>query len=410
MARWNILSARKVDALKRDGVYADGAGLYLRIRGNARYWIYIYHLAGKRREMGLGAQPGVTLAAARARAQGARELLAGGADPLAQRVSEVISVPTFGELADDWVKERASSVRSEKSVARWKRLLGKGGPAAPLRSIPVDQLTAISIAAALNATWSTKPSHTIARNYIEAVLDKAKVLGHREGDNPARWDGNLEHLLSEAPKAEGHHAALPVSDLPAFVAQLRERPAMAARALELTILTAARSGEVFGATWAEIDLDAALWTVPAARMKAGREHRVPLSAPALELLRTVEPLRGTGDWLFPGQRAGRPLSTMAMDMMLRRMGVEATVHGFRSTFRDWAADETDHPREVAEAALAHRVGDATERAYRRGDALEKRRALMADWAAYCGSVPLEAAAEEGRAVHQSSEAAAPGSL
>ena len=185
---------------------------------------------------------------------------------------------------------------------------------------------------------------------------------------------------------------------------------MAARALELTILTAARSGEVFGATWAEIDLDAALWTVPAARMKAGREHRVPLSAPAVGLLRAVEPLRGEGDWVFPGQRAGRPLSTMAMDMMLRRMGSEVTVHGFRSTFRDWVGELTDHPREVAEAALAHRVGDATERAYRRGDALEKRRALMSDWATYCGSSLPGLTAQEGEAVHQSSQSDSPGSL
>ena len=384
MARWNLLSARKVDGLKRDGVYADGSGLYLRVRGNARYWIFIYHLQGKRREMSLGALPGVTLARGREKAQGAREVLARGSDPLRERDVTVLAIPSFGNVADDWIKDRASTVRSAKSVARWSRLLGEGGPAGPLRATPVNEVTTQHIVDALIRTWSKTPSHVMARNYIEAVLDKAKALGHRGGDNPARWDGHLEHLMPEKPKAGGHHAALPSGELPDFLARLRARPAMAARALEFTILTAARSGEALGSRWSEIDLQQRVWIVPAERMKAGRQHRVPLTDAALAILQPLAELR-EGDFVFPGQQRGQPLSGMAMEMMLRRMDMKVTVHGFRSTFKDWATDHTSFIDQLSEHALAHVVGDASRRAYARSDMLEKRRGLMDAWSAFCGS-------------------------
>ena len=249
--------------------------------------------------------------------------------------------------------------------------------------------------AVLQPIWQEKnETASRLRGRIERVLDAAKAKGLRTGENPARWRGHLDTLLPKRQKLQrGHHPAMPYTEVPAFVAELRTREAMAARALEFAILTAARSGEVLGAMWGEVDLKAEVWTVPAMRMKAGREHRVPLTAPAIAILRALEALRPEDDdkgaYIFPGQRKGRPLSGMAMEMLLRRQKLEITVHGFRSSFRDWAAEETGFPREIAEAALAHVVGDATERAYRRGDALEKRRELMTAWAAHCQSVAVK---------------------
>jgi integrase len=221
------------------------------------------------------------------------------------------------------------------------------------------------------------------RGRIERVLDAAKAKGLRSGENPARWRGHLNNLLPKRQKLpRGHHAAMPFADVPAFVADLRQREAVAALALEFTILTAGRSGEILGARWAEVDREAKVWTIPAERMKSGREHRVPLTARALEILDTVEKVRSS-DFVFPGRRRGRPLSPMSMTLLLRRMNVtNATVHGFRSAFRDWCGERTTFPREIAEAALAHVVGDPTERAYRRSDALEKRRKLMEAWAGF----------------------------
>jgi len=235
--------------------------------------------------------------------------------------------------------------------------------------------------------WQTKQeTASRVRGRIERVLDAAKAKGLRSGENPARWRGHLDHLLSKRRKlARGHHPAMPYPDVPAFMAALGERDAVAALALRFTILTAARSGEVLGARWSEIDRTTKTWVVPAERMKAGREHRVPLTDRACEILDALQAVR-SGDYVFPGQPQGRPLSSMAMEMLLRRMKVEsATVHGFRSSFRDWAGEATAFPREIAESALAHTVGDATERAYRRGDALEKRRLLMDAWARFVGA-------------------------
>ena len=236
--------------------------------------------------------------------------------------------------------------------------------------------------AVLKPVWAEVPaSAAMMRGYIESVLDIAKVGGHRTGDNPARWAGHLEHLLPARQRlARGHHAAMPFAEVPAHVAVLRQQGALAARALEFTILTAARTSETLKARWDEFDLDQAVWTVPAARMKAGKEHRVPLAEAVVSLLRDLEQ---RSDYVFASRSGEKPLSGMAMEMVMRRMKVDATVHGFRSSFRDWAGECSDTPREVAEAALAHTIGNAAELAYRRGDALEKRRKLMEGWAAYC---------------------------
>ena len=259
----------------------------------------------------------------------------------------------------------------------------------PSRSLPsASPKSTRDVLKVLSPIWLTK-SETASRlrGRIERVLDFAKVRGWRTGDNPALWRGHLKSILPARQRlARGHHAAMPYRDVPAFLQALQGKEALAARALEYLILTAARSGEVLGATWEEIDFDAAVWTVPAARMKAGREHRVPLSARAVAILKALHEVR-ISDFIFPGQAKGRPLSGMAFEMLMRRMKADAfTPHGFRSAFRDWAGDATSFPREVAEQALAHRVGDATERAYRRADALEKRRRLMVAWADYCGTV------------------------
>jgi integrase len=259
--------------------------------------------------------------------------------------------------------------------------------AAPLRKLPVDAIDTAAVLSVLKPIWQAKPETASRfRGRVEQVLDAAKAKGHRTGENPARWRGHLDKLLAKRQKlTRGHHAAMAYTELPAFISRLRDRQteSVSALALEFAILTAARSGEVLGMRWDEVDDAAKVWTVPPTRMKAAREHRVPLSARALAILDEAKKARA-GAFVFPGSRGGRPLSVMAMEMVLRRMGRDSvTVHGFRSAFRDWAGNETQFAREVAEAALAHVIGDAAERAYRRGDALEKRRALMEAWASYC---------------------------
>lgn len=379
----NRLSARTVATLNKPGIYADGAGLYFRVKSaTARSWVFVWHANGKRRETGLGAPPAVGLARARDKAQQVREVLADGRDPVALRRADH-AIPTFGEAADAFIKQRTASVRSEKSVARWKRAIGKGGYAEELRTLRIDKVATADVLAVLKSKWESHPSSAgLLRGYIESVLDVAKVSGHRTGDNPAVWAGHLEHLLPARKRlVRGHHASMPFAEVPAHMAALRAQNLMSARALEFTILTAARTSETLRARWSEFDMDHAVWTVPAERMKAGKEHRVPLSKPVVQLLRGVGASEGI---VFTARDGKKPMSTMAMDMLMRRMNVDATVHGFRSSFRDWAGETTEVSREVAEAALAHTVGNSAELAYRRGDALERRRTLMEDWAAFCG--------------------------
>jgi integrase len=375
------LSARSVATLTKPGRHSDGGGLYLNITATgARSWVFMWKVAGKRREMGLGSLRDVPLAKARERAADARQKLADGLDPIAVR--DKPKVMTFGEAADALIESMSSSWSSNKHRAQWRMTLAVY--CEPLRSKPVAEIGAEDVLKILQPLWATKPeTASRLRGRIERVLDFARARGQRSGENPARWRGNLDALLPKRAKLmRGHHKAMPFDDLPAFMASLREREGIAPRALEFAILTAARSGEVLGARWDEVNLDAGQWIVPATRMKAGREHRVPLSARAVEILRQLEQARFS-EFVFPGLKRNRPLSVMALDRVLRRMKVDVTVHGFRSAFRDWAGERTYFPREIAEAALAHLVGDAVERAYRRGDALEKRRLLMDDWARFC---------------------------
>jgi integrase len=393
----NRLSARHVQTLTKPGRHGDGGGLYLVVtKAGGRKWVFLYRRRqdGKLCEMGLGSLGSVPLARAREKAAEARALLADGKDPLATREASKSEdkVPTFGDLADQVIASHETGWRNDKHRAQWRMTLQTY--AGPLRPQRVDQITTEDVLAVLQPIWTTKAeTASRVRGRIEKVLDAAKAKGLRTGENPARWRGHLDHLLPKRQKLQrGHHPAMPWSEVPEFVARLRESKSVGALALEFVILTACRSGEVLrsvrdgevmGARWVEIDRTAKVWTVPALRMKAGREHRVPLCDRALVILDEVEYAR-RGDFIFPGQRGDQPLSEMALELILRRMRAKPyTVHGFRSSFRDWAGECTSFPREIAEAALAHTVGDKVERAYRRGDALERRRELMQAWANFC---------------------------
>jgi integrase len=384
------LAARAVATIAEPGRHSDGDGLYLNVTpSGARSWLFMWKRDGKRREMGLGSAGSVSLARARELASECRAQVAAGLDPIEARdaAAEIKrEKPTFGAIADALIAAKEIEWRNEKHRAQWRASLTEF--VAPLRSRPVDEIDTAAILAVLTPLWQAKPeTASRVRGRIEAVLDAAKAQGHRSGENPAAWRGHLAHLLPKRGKlTRGHHAAMDYRDVPAFVAKLRECDAIAAMALEFCILTATRSGEVYGARWSEIDMKAKVWTVPAGRMKAAREHRVPLSDRALAILEKLFEAR-TGDVVFPSPRGRRPLSHVAMAKVMRRLEIEqATVHGFRSAFRDWAGNETHFAREIAEAALAHVVGDKAEQAYRRGDALEKRRALMEAWGNFCEPV------------------------
>lgn len=387
------MASGKLTALKvakaKPGRHGDGAGLWLIVSGTgAKRWAYRFTIAGKVSEAGLGSYPEVSLELARGMAAEARKLSKAGKSPVeAKREAgrTAAAKPSFGQCADDFIASKGSEWRNDKHRAQWAMTLTNY--AGPLRAKPVDEIDTADVLAVLTPLWQEVPeTASRLRGRIEAVLDAARARGFipRNEANPARWRGHLDKLLPKRPKlSRGHHAALAYPELPGFVAKLRERDALAAMALEFAILTAARSGEVLAARWDEIDMASKVWTVPAKRMKAGREHRVPLSARALEILEKLSETR-TGEYVFPGQRKGRPLSNMAMEMVLRRMGMDhVTTHGMRSAFRDWCGNETHFAREVAEAALAHVVGDKAEQAYRRGDALAKRAELMDAWARYC---------------------------
>ncbi len=357
------LTARKVETAK-PGKYGDGGNLYLVVsKTGARKWVLRFTWRGKPAEKGLGSAAMVSLADARERAAADRRKVAQGINPIEERKRER-GIPNFGEVADDVRQSLSLGFRNEKHKAQWKSSLENY--ASRLRSMPVDTICTDDVLAVLKPIWTTKAeTASRVRGRIEKVLDAAKARGFRDGENPARWRGHLDHLLPRQSKlSRGHHAAMPYEDVATFIAELQKRESSAALALELCILTAARSGEILGMQWGEIDDDKKIWIVPANRMKAGREHRVPLSPRADAILRQLRKVT-TGDFVFPGQAHNRPLSNMAMEMMLRRMSVEnATVHGFRSTFRDWAGNVTDFPRELIETALAHVIGDKAEQAYR----------------------------------------------
>ena len=345
----------------------------------------MYARNGKRTELGLGGGRDLSLAKARAEAETLRSVLATGGDPKAVR-AKVEKIWTFGECADAYVEAMRPSWRNTKHAAQWAMTLTKY--AAPVRDRAVDELTTQDMLGVLQPLWKRTPETAERlRGRMENVLDAAKAKGLRSGENPARWRGHLDQLLPKRQRlTRGHHAALPYDALPDLMGDLRSREADAARALEFCILTAARSGEVLGATWNEIDLDKKIWAIAAERMKAAKEHRVPLSPRAVEVLEAMRE-NATAGFVFPGTRPDTPLSSMAMAMLLRRMKADVTVHGFRSTFRDWASETTEFPHEVCEMALAHTITNRAEAAYRRGDLFEKRRRLMEAWAAYCGPRP-----------------------
>jgi integrase len=391
------LTARGVQCLSEPGRHSDGGGLYLVVETKldaagkkyaSKRWAFIYRRKrdGKQTEMGLGGLSAVSLARARELAADARSMLADAKDPLLTRRTEQTAartVPTFEAFAEEVIQSLETGWLNAKHRDQWRSTLNTY--CSGLLKKPVDVIETADVLEALKPIWTTKAeTATRVRGRIEKILDAAKAKKLRSGENPARWKGNLDSLLGKRQKLQrGHHPALKYKDLPSFMEQLRVKDGMAALALEFVILTAARTGEAIGAQWSEIDLEAKIWTVPAQRMKAGREHRVPLSAPAVALLKKLAKAK-TGPFIFPAGKGDGHLSEMALLMMLRRMEVaNVTVHGFRSTFRDWCGEATNFPRELAEEALAHKVGDAVERAYRRGDALEKRRALMESWATYC---------------------------
>lgn len=380
------LSARTVETLKTPGRHADGEGLYLQVDpSGAKRWVFVFQWKGSRKEMGLGPTSLVSLAEAREEKQSARKLVRNGLNPIDERrrCRALEESPTFGTFAEKWIAENETGWRNAKHRQQWRNSLFTY--AAALWDIPPGDVTTDHVLDSVRPIWTSKPeTASRVRGRIERVLDAARAQGLRSGENPARWKGHLDAILPKPKKlSRGHHAALKYVEAPRFMGDLRARDSLSARALEFTILTAARTSETLNATWAEFDLKGMVWTVPAARMKAGRAHRVPLTQAAIDAI--GQPI-GEGDWVFPGTKGGMPLSNMSMDAVLRRMGhTDITVHGFRSTFRDWAGETSTHPREVVEAALAHRVGDATEAAYRRGDALEKRRKLMAEWASFLAS-------------------------
>ena len=386
----NKLNVKQITGLTKPGVYSDGGGLYLRVRSSgSKSWLYIYSVDGKGREMGLGSDLDVSLAKARERAASARVLMLDGIDPQIDRSkAKVAEQPaiTFGAFAMQWLDDVEAGFKNAKHRQQWRNTLTTY--AAPLWPLPITDITTTAILELLKPIWLTKAeTASRVRGRIERIIDAAKVKGLWHGENPARGRGHIDLLLPKRSKGEvRHHPALPFQQLPAFIPLLRSRPAIAARALEFTILTAARSGETRGMTWGEVDMAQRLWTVPAARMKAGATHEVPLSDAAVAILKALMSDNPPPDAIVFAAPRGGMMSDMALSQLIKRMDRgDITVHGFRSTFRDWAGETTQFGREEVEMALAHTIESATERAYRRGRALEKRRELMAIWADYCAA-------------------------
>jgi integrase len=403
------LTAKQIENLTTAGTYEDGDGLRLLIKPNGKkYWVLRFQLAGKRREMGLGTYPAVGLKEARQNSSDKRRLLRDGIDPLqarddertAQQAAEhhrIRKSVTFQDVSNDYIEAHRAGWKNVKHAQQWTNTLATY--ATPIiGELATSQITTEHLLEILKPIWASKAeTASRVRNRIELVLDAAKARGLREGENPARWRGHLDKLLPPSSKAKRtqNHPALPYSELSRFMQALNSVEGLSASALKMTILTACRTSEVLEADWGEVDLKAKLWSIPAARMKAGKAHTVPLSDPLIALLEGLPRIKGSL-LLFPGSRKGRPISNMAMLMTLRRMDQKdledggkgwrdsndrvITAHGFRSTFRDWAAECTHHAREVCEMALAHVVANGAEAAYWRSDLLEKRRSLMTEWA------------------------------
>jgi integrase len=400
------LTALRVGRIKEAGYYPDGGGLYLQVTSSGgRSWLYCYTLNGRQREMGLGAASTVSLARAREKADECRRQCQAGIDPIEARRAErdrarldAANAITFDEAAKTFIASHRAGWRNAKHAAQWENTL-KTYTGPKMGSLSIRAIDTTLVLKVLEPIWTEKPETAgRVRGRIERVLDWAAARGLRSGENPARWRGHLDKLLPARSKIRRvkHHAALPYEELPDFMAELVLQEGIAAAALEFTILTCARTGETIGASWCEIDISNRVWTIPPERMKAGKEHRVPLCDRALAILAemrrrregsTNPPQNGTRadvGFVFPGGKRGRPLSNMAMAAVLRRMERDKfTVHGFRSTFRDWAAECTNLPNHVVEMALAHTISDKVEAAYRRGDLFEKRQQLAVAWEEYC---------------------------
>lgn len=389
----NKLSAVAVQKAKVPGYYGDGGGLWLQIsKLGGKSWVFRFTQHGKTREMGLGPVHTVSLSQARVKASELRAVVADGRDPIAERKAQqqharlnAANAKTFDECATAYIEAHRAGWKNEKHGKQWSATLD--AYASPvIGKLPASAVDTGLVLRILEPIWQEKTeTASRLRGRIESVLDWATVRGYRAGENPARWKGHLDKLLPARSKVQKvqHHAALPYAEIGAFMDELRKREGVSARALEFSILTVARSGEVRGAMWAEFDLEGRVWTVPAERMKAGKEHRVPLSKEAVALLKALPRLEDC-EYVFPAPKGGK-LSDMALTAVLRRMErADLTQHGFRSTFRDWAGETTAYPREVIEHALAHQLKDKAEAAYQRGDLLAKRARLMVDWAKYCG--------------------------
>lgn len=384
------LTVKAAAARTKPGRLADGGNLYLQVSpSGSRQWTFLFEMNGKTREMGLGsAEPGnVTLADAREKAVEARRLLSQGIDPIEARKDKRANAKAagikFGKFADDYVKSHASEWTNPKHAAQWSMTLGDAYCSA-IRAKAIAAIQTDDVLGVLEPIWQRVPETARRiRMRLEKVLDAARVRGYRSGENPARWKGHLDHLLSKHGKASRkHHAAMAWKDVPGFLQELQARVGTATLAFRFLILTACRTSEVLNAEWSEFDLDNSTWTIPAVRMKARREHRVPLSKAAVNLLQQAKDQHKV--FVFPGPADDGPLSNMALLMLLRRLKrIGLTPHGMRSAFRDWASESTSFSNEVCEMALAHAVENATEAAYRRGDLFEKRAKLMEAWAEFC---------------------------
>lgn len=384
------LTAVSVTNITKRGLHADGAGLYLKVGPTgAKSWVFRFMQSGKPRYLGLGSALTVKLAEARGLAGKARQQLQQGLDPIQARKQAVAAARaatansvSFEQFAEGVVDNLEAGWKNAKHKQQWRNTL-KTYVYPKLGRRPVASITTDDVLNVLKPIWTKRPeTASRVRGRIETILDAASALGARSGENPARWRGNLKHLLPKQGKLKrGHHHALPWSELPAFMQRLRALTSISARALEWTILTVARTCETTGAMRTEANKKAKVWVVPPERMKAEREHRVPLTPRSIEILEEMEQLGS--EWIFPGASLHGPLSSAAMAECLKGLDVNATVHGFRSTFRDWIGEATSFPEVIAEAALAHVIGDKTEQAYRRGDALERRRKMMAAWERYC---------------------------